>query len=75
MQSVLAIARLDVNRGIRNYNATTGKFSGGDLHAMDETLTHRVNGDLHTETTDPNRPLLDVLREDLGLTGAKYGCG
>jgi aerobic-type carbon monoxide dehydrogenase small subunit (CoxS/CutS family) len=26
-------------------------------------------------TTDPDRPLLDVLREDLDLTGAKYGCG
>jgi len=26
-------------------------------------------------TTDPQRPLLDVLREDLQLTGAKYGCG
>ncbi len=26
-------------------------------------------------TTDPERPLLDVLREDLHLTGAKYGCG
>jgi aerobic-type carbon monoxide dehydrogenase small subunit (CoxS/CutS family) len=25
--------------------------------------------------TDPDRPLLEVLREDLGLTGAKYGCG
>ena len=42
---------------------------------MDETLTLRVNGASHTVTTDPNRPLLDVLREDLGLTGAKYGCG
>jgi aerobic-type carbon monoxide dehydrogenase small subunit (CoxS/CutS family) len=26
-------------------------------------------------TSDPDRPLLDVLREDLRLTGAKYGCG
>lgn len=25
--------------------------------------------------TDPNRTLLEVLREDLDLTGAKYGCG
>jgi len=25
--------------------------------------------------TDPDRPLLDVLREDLDLTGTKYGCG
>lgn len=25
--------------------------------------------------TDPDRPLLDVLREDFDLTGTKYGCG
>lgn len=25
--------------------------------------------------TPPARPLLEVLREDLGLTGTKYGCG
>ena len=28
-----------------------------------------------TVTTDPNRLLLEVLREDLHLTGTKYGCG
>ncbi|MGD9633741.1 MAG: (2Fe-2S)-binding protein [Pirellulales bacterium] len=38
-------------------------------------LTLNINGRDHTVTTDPDRPLLDVLREDLGLTGAKYGCG
>jgi aerobic-type carbon monoxide dehydrogenase small subunit (CoxS/CutS family) len=26
-------------------------------------------------TTDPERPLLDVLREDVNLTGTKFGCG
>jgi aerobic-type carbon monoxide dehydrogenase small subunit (CoxS/CutS family) len=39
----------------------------------DFTLT--VNGKAKHVTTDEDRPLLDVLREDLGLTGAKYGCG
>jgi aerobic-type carbon monoxide dehydrogenase small subunit (CoxS/CutS family) len=34
-----------------------------------------VNGQPRTVTTDPQRPLLDVLREDLQLTGTKYGCG
>ena len=42
---------------------------------MDATLTFTVNGQSRTVTTDPARPLLDVLREDLGLTGTKYGCG
>ncbi|MCW5982184.1 MAG: (2Fe-2S)-binding protein [Bryobacteraceae bacterium] len=42
---------------------------------MDVTVDLNVNGRSTTVTTDPDRPLLDVLREDLGLTGTKYGCG
>jgi len=42
---------------------------------MDTTITFTVNGQPATVTSDPRRPLLDVLREDLKLTGAKYGCG
>ena len=42
---------------------------------MDTTLELTINGTSRTVTTDPQRPLLDVLREDLGLTGTKYGCG
>ncbi|GMW00407.1 MAG: oxidoreductase [Candidatus Hydrogenedentota bacterium] len=34
-----------------------------------------VNGESRSVDTDPDRSLLEVLREDLGLTGAKYGCG
>ena len=34
-----------------------------------------VNGQERTVTTEPARTLLDVLREDLGLTGCKIGCG
>ena len=42
---------------------------------MSQKITLTVNGREHTLDTEPERPLLDVLREDLGLTGAKYGCG
>jgi carbon-monoxide dehydrogenase small subunit len=42
---------------------------------MDATITMTVNGEKRTVTTDPKRPLLDVLREDLHLTGTKSGCG
>jgi aerobic carbon-monoxide dehydrogenase small subunit len=42
---------------------------------MDQTITLTVNGQRRTVTTDPDRPLLEVLREDLGLTGPKCGCG
>src|SRR6266542_3414633 len=42
---------------------------------MSSTINFVVNGQRRTVTTDPGRALLDVLREDLRLTGAKYGCG
>src|SRR5262245_51691121 len=34
-----------------------------------------VNGKAQAVTTEPERTLLDYLREDLHLTGTKYGCG
>jgi len=34
-----------------------------------------VNGMPHQVDADPNMPLLWVLRDILGLTGTKYGCG
>jgi aerobic-type carbon monoxide dehydrogenase small subunit (CoxS/CutS family) len=42
---------------------------------MAKTINLTVNGRPRTVTTDPERSLLDVLREDLKLTGTKYGCG
>jgi aerobic-type carbon monoxide dehydrogenase small subunit (CoxS/CutS family) len=35
----------------------------------------RVNGKKHEVDIDPETPLLWVIRETLGLTGTKYGCG
>jgi aerobic-type carbon monoxide dehydrogenase small subunit (CoxS/CutS family) len=34
-----------------------------------------VNGRRRSSSSDPERPLLYVLREEFELTGAKYGCG
>src|SRR5690242_16210269 len=34
-----------------------------------------VNGKKRRIDADPDRSLLSVLREDLGMTGTKYGCG
>jgi isoquinoline 1-oxidoreductase alpha subunit len=34
-----------------------------------------VNGKTHDVDADPNTPLLWVLREWIGVTGTKYGCG
>jgi len=42
---------------------------------MTEKISFTVNGREATVQTDPDRMLLDVLREDLQLTGPKYGCG
>lgn len=39
------------------------------------TLTLEVNGSPHKIEADPGEPLLFVLRNRLGLTGTKYGCG
>jgi len=41
----------------------------------DKALTLTVNGSAHTVTCDPDTPLLYVLRNDLALKGARYGCG
>ena len=37
------------------------------------TLT--INGQSHNVDADPDMPLLWALRENVGLTGTKYGCG
>jgi isoquinoline 1-oxidoreductase alpha subunit len=34
-----------------------------------------VNGQAHSIDADPSTPLLWVLRDHLGMTGTKYGCG
>jgi nicotinate dehydrogenase subunit A len=35
----------------------------------------KVNGTVHSVEADPDTPLLYVLRNDLGLVAAKFGCG
>jgi aerobic-type carbon monoxide dehydrogenase small subunit (CoxS/CutS family) len=42
---------------------------------MDATFEFTVNAKAARVVADPDRPLLDVLREELDLTGTKYGCG
>ena len=34
-----------------------------------------VNDQLYTVDVEPEMPLLWVLRDELGITGPKYGCG
>ena len=42
---------------------------------MPESITLNVNGAQHTVSAEPDTPLLYVLRNDLKLKGAKFGCG
>jgi aerobic-type carbon monoxide dehydrogenase small subunit (CoxS/CutS family) len=42
---------------------------------MISELTFTLNGKPVTHSAETQRTLLDVLREDLGLTGTKFGCG
>jgi len=39
------------------------------------TITLKVNGAMHSVPAEPDTPLLYVLRNDLALNGAKFGCG
>jgi len=45
------------------------------VRPMDTTITLTVNGQKRVVVTESDRSLLEVLREDLKLTGTKYGCG
>ena len=38
-------------------------------------ITLNINGASHTVDIEPETPLLWVLRDNIGLTGTKYGCG
>jgi nicotinate dehydrogenase subunit A len=42
---------------------------------MPDPLSIEVNGSKRTVAADPDTPLLYVLRNDLGLVGARFGCG
>jgi aerobic carbon-monoxide dehydrogenase small subunit len=41
---------------------------------MKRPITLRINGEEYDLEIEPNRLLLEALREDLGLTGTKEGC-
>ena len=42
---------------------------------MSKVIELRVNSAKHRVDVEPDRSLLSILRDDLDLTGAKYGCG
>ena len=42
---------------------------------MAEQIVLRVNGQDHTIQTDPKKPLLYTLRDEVGLSNPRFGCG
>src|SRR5207253_3540243 len=42
---------------------------------MTKSMEIEVNGKRYAVSYPPDTPLLFVLRDELGLTGTKYGCG
>src|SRR5262245_7190942 len=56
-------------RGARDRVLDRGKTSGEPMPTLN------VNGTSHHVEADARTPLLYVLRDDLGLNGAKFGCG
>src|SRR5215813_7308036 len=56
------------------------RFLGRNRHSLTTGRRRRmarlvINGQSHTIEVDPDTPLLWVIREQIGLTGTKYGCG
>jgi isoquinoline 1-oxidoreductase alpha subunit len=52
-----------------------GRRSGGQRIFREEPMNVTVNGRQHAFDGDPSMPLLWYLRDELGLTGTKFGCG
>jgi aerobic carbon-monoxide dehydrogenase small subunit len=52
----------------------TVSFGNSEDGLQKEKIQLHINGQRHELETEPNRLLLDVLRQDLGLTGSKCGC-
>ncbi len=56
--------------------SASGTANGSGLPTTVRRLAEmRVNGESVRVEVDPRKPLLWVLRDDLGLTGSHYGCG
>src|SRR5688500_13358006 len=60
-----------------NRTPSTGVTISAAAATLGEVTMHRlrINGEVRDVEADPDTPLLWVLRDHLGLTGTKYGCG
>jgi len=56
-------------------SGTSSRRKSNVKESLAHTIRLKVNGDLHELTVKPHHTLLDVLRDQLELTGTKEGCG
>ena len=79
--TVITLAGFASAGGPRSHLAVVGPRSLASMSSIASTErpgakpSLRVNGTDHPISLDRDRSLLYVLREELGLTGTKYGCG
>src|SRR5207253_3589924 len=68
---------LERDRGCHHPCKTDGSGTDEDRasRAEDTMMTLNVNGETRQVDAEPDTPLLYVLRNDLELNGAKFGCG
>ncbi|RZI76691.1 MAG: (2Fe-2S)-binding protein [Variovorax sp.] len=71
MMTTAAGAGFAANRGA---SAADGERSVDNPYQGTQSTRLTVNGRVHTLQLQPRTSLLDLLREQLGLTGAKKGC-
>src|ERR1700704_6563698 len=62
------------NSGMR-IPPNTGSISAGSIKECRMAVSLKVNGAMRSVPAEPDTPLLYVLRNDLALNGAKFGCG
>jgi aerobic-type carbon monoxide dehydrogenase small subunit (CoxS/CutS family) len=60
---------------IHEYKYSVAKYLLGVLYLAEENFTLNVNGKKHKIKAEPDEPLLWILRDNLNLTGTKFGCG
>ena len=66
---------LSIKRGL-DFNDVPKKINFSPYnHRVSMMISLKINGIHHELDSDPSTPLLWVIREQIGLTGTKFGCG
>src|SRR6188768_1674297 len=58
-----------------DYSSSAGGSAAIVTRGSAHMIRLSINGRTHDVDVDPTTPLLWVIREQVGLTGTKYGCG